>query len=473
MPRSDLFVVTAVASAIVVMASVNRADAANDHADDIVVRFEESRNPIDNPERGFSAPVGLRGGDLARMRVEKDVSLVRIDGRLDQWRDSDLPADYLAALDARLDEARAAGVKVILRFMYNEGPFPNSEPDASLDRILSHIAQLKPSLQRRGDVIAWMEAGFIGAWGEWHSSTHGLDKDDNAKRAVVAALADALPAPRAILLRYPVDIAALFGASFTAQDAANGRPKSRIGHHNDCFLASDTDTGTYERRGRSIAQEKAMIAAYGRFAPIGGETCAVNPPRSECPAALAELAQLGFSELNRGYHPGVLDGWRQGGCYDVIRARLGYRLWVDEARLPRVLTAGRDAVISLRVRNSGFASVHGVRAVYLVLDGPVQRRFRLPVDPRTWTAGSAHEINLVAQLPPDLPTGKYSVAVWLPDAAATLRDDPRYAIQLANDGAWDANSGLNRLVAGVVVRKPKPAALKPAPDPPMALGARR
>ena len=78
-------------------------------------------------------------------------------------------------LNSIFADIREAGVKAIIRFAYNQGPYPDSEPDASKAQILRHIEQLAPLLQNNADVIAWLEAGFIGAWGEWHTSTNGLD----------------------------------------------------------------------------------------------------------------------------------------------------------------------------------------------------------------------------------------------------------------------------------------------------------
>ena len=307
-----------------------------------------------------------------------------------------------------------------------------------------------------------MEAGFIGAWGEWHTSTHGLDRDMTAKRAVLDALLDALPPSRSILLRYPGDLAAFGGAG----------KSSRVGHHNDCFLASESDSGTYGRGERSIGQEKAFVTSVGRHAPVGGETCSVNRPRSDCATALAELEQLGFSELNLGYHPGVLDSWRSGGCFDSIKSRFGYRLWVEQVSVPRSVTAGRYAHINITMRNSGFAAPLTQRPLYLVLDGPVRRTFKLPVDVRKWAPGKSHTIELAAQVPAGLPPGNYTVGLWLPDEAANLRDDPRYAIRLANDSAWDGSTGVNRLVNGIVVKPAPPPAVASTPltERPMGLG---
>src|SRR6185503_20934424 len=107
----------------------------------------------------------------------------------------------LDGLDSNFSDIRDAGVKAIIRFAYNEGPYPDSEPDASKAMILRHIEQLTPLLQKNADIIAWLEAGFIGAWGEWHTSTHGLDNLID-KHDVLQALVAAVP-NRYVQVRYP------------------------------------------------------------------------------------------------------------------------------------------------------------------------------------------------------------------------------------------------------------------------------
>jgi hypothetical protein len=420
-----------------------------------VFRFDITTESLDNPERGFSMPIGLfDSGTMARAKADRGVTMIRVVARIDEWRAQDLSPRALAAVEDRMNEARAAGVKLIWRFAYNEGPYPNSQPDANLDQIKRHIAQLKPLLRKHGDVIAWMEAGFIGAWGEWHSSTNGLDKSVEAKRQVVDALLDALPETRSVQLRYPGDIEAMTGNRFTAREAHTATRKARIGHHNDCFVASDSDQGTYGRASRSIAEEKAFIAQLGLYTPIGGETCGTAPPRSECATAARELELLGFSELNLAYHGGVLESWRRGGCFDEIRSRLGYRLGVDMIILPPVILPGRDARITMKLRNFGYAAPMLRRPVYLVLDGPVRRFFRLPNDPRKWARNATHAIDLIAEIPRDMPVGMYSLALWLPDDSATLAADPRFAVRLANPGVWDRKTGFNRLIESIEIGGP-------------------
>ena len=139
--------------------------------------------------------------------------------------------------------ARTAGIKVILRFQYNDGPI--GAADASRTQILSHLAQLRPVLQANADVIAVMQAGLIGAWGEWHSSTNGLD-ETTQRSAILHGLLDALPTSRMVQVRTPNFVDDLFpGGALTSALAFTGVDRARVGHHNDCFLASNNNFNTY------------------------------------------------------------------------------------------------------------------------------------------------------------------------------------------------------------------------------------
>ena len=71
-------------------------------------------------------------------------------------------------------------------------------------------------------------------------------------------------------------------------------------------------------------------------------------------------------------------------------------------------------------------------------------RYTVDVDPRRWQPGE-HTFSATLSLPADLPPGDYRLALWLPDPAETLRDDPRYAIRFANENTWDAAHGWNVL----------------------------
>ena len=164
-----------------------------------------------NPERGFFTPYEFPGTPgFSPLRATGN-TLVHLNIRLDDWRGTDIPQDALDGLDSNFSDIRDAGVKAIIRFAYNQGPYPDSEPDATKSQILRHIEQLTPLLQKNTDVIAWVEAGFIGAWGEWHTSTNGLDNLTD-KRDILNALLAAIP-NRYVQVRYPANIIEMYPES--------------------------------------------------------------------------------------------------------------------------------------------------------------------------------------------------------------------------------------------------------------------
>jgi hypothetical protein len=86
-----------------------------------------------------------------------------------------------------------------------------------------------------------------------------------------------------------------------------------------------------------------------------------------------------------------------------------------------------------------------LRPVYIVLAGRDGiSSYPIPIDPRRWEPGE-HTFTASATLPASLPAGEYRFALWLPDPASALRDDPRYAIRFANENVWDAEHGWNVL----------------------------
>ena len=73
-------------------------------------------------------------------------------------------------------------------------------------------------------------------------------------------------------------------------NAYDGSHISRTGHHNDCFLASDTDYGTYNAPYSSTnTDEYEYLAQETKYTSMGGKTCNLNPPRSSCDKAKEEL----------------------------------------------------------------------------------------------------------------------------------------------------------------------------------------
>src|SRR5262249_3928699 len=102
-----------------------------------------------NPERGFYVWIDLVNGRDFRYLRGQGLTLGFCSLSLAPFRESVIPQDYLDRLNAGFDAVRRSGIKTIVRFKYADWL---GDADASKERILGHIAQLKPVLQANGDV---------------------------------------------------------------------------------------------------------------------------------------------------------------------------------------------------------------------------------------------------------------------------------------------------------------------------------
>ena len=435
--------------------------------------YTPSTEDIANPERGFMKQSSVfpdQPLDPNKIKaLQPTDSLVWVYIRLDNYRDRRLDQSGLDTIRSVFSAARSKGLKLVIRFAYNPGPGsttdPNlANPDAPIDLVLQHIDQLRPILVENADVTAVLQAGFVGHWGEWHSSKylHPLEH----RKAIVDALLNALPNDRMIQLRYPRYKELFFQGPLTAQQAFSGTDQSRVGHHNDCFLRDLDDGGTYKSTTSQLPKQvstycdgqdeiacwKGYVAQEGQFTPVGGETCQVNPPRTDCPNALQELEMLHWSFINNGYQPDVLNSWVAGGCMETIRRSLGYRLVLREALVSPTIPGG-TMNLNISLRNDGFAAMYNPRPVYLVLLGQTSR-YEIPVtnvDPRRWGPGQEHTLAVTADVPVSIRPGTYRLGLWLPDAYTSLRNNPAYSVRLANTNVWDAATGINILTANLQV----------------------
>lgn len=384
--------------------------------------FAEASGDVRNPDRGFYF-----------WDWNDSASLVLVKLQLGDYCDAaTLPAPVLAATRARLEGHRAAGRRAILRAVYADDAALNrcSLADAeSVSIVEEHIAQLAPLYAEFVDVIAYVEAGFLGMWGEWNSEhapagTALWESQDNRRR-VLRALLDAVPVELAIGVRRP---------RFRDELPFSAAELARIGFHNDCFLASSTDFGTYEPP-RTIEEWKDYINAATPVVPMGGETCNDDPTFTACSNALADLERLRFDYLHEGYSAAVIDRWRSEGCLEEIRRRLGYRVIVRAVESPEGVSAGGALRVRLELENVGFAPPRSTRRFEVVLrttaGGMVTLTPRAPLpDTRSWQPGAIPPFDLVVDLPTDLAAGDHEVRVVLLDDSS---DAPAYALLFAND----------------------------------------
>ena len=431
------------------------------------ILFSPSNEIILNPERGLyevevtGMTVGqitpyekLDVAELATLR-QSCTLLFRYFG-LKQWRTGDLPLQALQNISDDFAAIRAAGLKCIPRFTYSA---EIGEPDAPLPIILRHIEQLKPILRQNKDVIAAMQAGFIGAWGEWHSSISGNESLAN-RTAILTRLLEALPADRMIQVRTPWHKQEVLSLRFDSTSALkpsqafSGSFVARVGHHNDCFLADAGDMGTYWFNNTiDTARAKAYLRLDNRFVPMGGETC--RPSEfSLCSNAVNEMARLRWSFLNSGYDERVIGGFVTGGCMNEIERRLGYRFTALSAEVTSAMMQLGSLQFRLTLTNSGWASPYNRRDVELVMkgksDGKIFRAL-LPVDPRFWLSGDTVSVDVSVGIPTSMSNGLYALFISFPDPEPLLHDNPNYSLRLANENIWDATTGWNRVADSLMI----------------------
>jgi hypothetical protein len=438
--------------------------------------YTTSDEVIANPERGFyhhtethyyadgSGYVPLDLTTLRNFRTQENITQILRLFYLEKFSKQDvIDQHYLDLMQADFRTARAAGVKMIVRFAYalpGDGwPPPTPYGDAPVARVLKQIKQLTPILRQNADVIAVVQAGFVGLWGEGYYTDYFSDPQDPSvvtdqnwadRTAVVMGLLQALPKDRMIQVRTPYMKQRMLGVptgtagALTAAQAYDGSPLARVGHHNDCFLASPDDFGTY--LSDPIELYKDFVAQDTNYVPEGGETCAVNSPRSDWESASAEMARLHFSFLNIEYNRDVLDTW--GDNLTTVKQKLGYRFALTQSTVTTKARPRGDVRVNLQLRNDGWAAPYNPRQVQLVFQND-KHTFKVNVsaDPRRWGAGTTTNLNWKVAAPP-IP-GKYHVSLNLPDPLLSSR--PEYSIRLANDGTWQPSTGYNDLGQTVTV----------------------
>ena len=431
-----------------------------------------------NPERGWHGRRDIKGirnedtRDFSEIKA-KGITLIHSYIRLDNFKEIDvIPTSYLNDLQKAVDSVRANGFKIILRptYVWSETP---SVPEA---RILKHIEQLNAVISKNADVINHLEVGYLGKWGEWHSGRYtdlSSRIDGDTRYRIIKRILDTSPESMPIAMRYPMHIREILEELPVPEgsEPLTKVQRDRLGHHGDCFLFNDDDRGTYARENlwfgnQTLEQQKKyafdFITSYGGNKIMGGETC--SPAIDRIADTQNDMAKLNWTEININFWENAIDLWRKNllpasgndpaeSEFDRISRKLGYRLRLIDASFPMSAKAGSSFTIEANLNNDGFASLIKKRPIYLVFDNGTNRyNIELTnIDPRTWVSGSVVLSLQTVKLPLNMVSGKYKLALWLPDASANLQLRPEYSIRFANTKLWDATKGYNVLTDSLII----------------------
>lgn len=500
-----------VATIIITSCSKKEIAMKNPQADtSTTVTYTESTVDIVNPERGFfqyaeihaSNYIPLSQSLLASYRGSTTIpgatynvscSLVYVEYVLDSFVTSPISADFLTKFDQDCAAARAAGVKLIPRFIYTNTPHAGTcadqsacppYGDAAKSIILNHINQLAPHLQANEDVIAVIQLGFIGLYGENYytdyfgdASGNGqgklLDQNWQDRIDVLKAMLAAVPKDRMVQVRTPQFKerfvygiqASVYSPALTDAEAFTETDKARIGFHNDCFLSGSNDEGTYFDYGNSSSPEADATTALRnyeaydtKYTAVGGETCSnAYTPQNECePTGIAksEFEKFHYSFLNAVYNLDLNNNWVSGGCMDSIKQKLGYRFVLRKAELPTSVSAAGTISVNLTIDNIGYASPYNPRPVQLILRNQTSGKVfvaQFNTDIRKWYTGTINLQQTLA-MPAGITSGNYDLLLNMPDNATSINTNPNYSIQLANNNTWEATTGYNKLQGTLAVK---------------------
>ncbi len=474
-------------------------------AQNVKLTYVESDENFANPERGFYIPLGTKAShfvllDEAKLKTFRSqpqllngatypvkVSLIYRSYELDLFKDKPLSASFLQKLQQDFDAVRNSGLKLILRFAYTntshggdcKDQYGICPPygDAPVQIVLQHIAQLKPLFHKNADVIAVLQQGFIGIWGENYFTDYfgsltndgaGIATDSNwqQRNKVLKKLLWALPPDRMVQVRTPqIKQRYVYGVRSSSgeepmepKEAFTKSDQARIGFHNDCFLSGPDDYGTFYDYGSSASKRdtanyslRKYFEADSRYVAVGGETCDdTYSPENDCePAGHAEkeMRSMHYSYLNASYNNSVNNDWESMGCMRSIEQKLGYRFVLKNATFPKKVKRGANLTVQFEIENKGYASPFNARPVQLILrDSTTGKSIAFEFNTRIqkWFTGSI-VLSQHFEIPASFERGKYELLINLPDPYKNLQKNPAYSIRLANKDLWEEATGYNSL----------------------------
>lgn len=386
------------------------------------------------------------------------------------WHDfleSDINQSMLNHLIDDFRRAREQGVKVIYWPSYwSNGPvYPGmtlqyggqaafqardlGKSDAPTFWIKRHWTQVAPILNANRDVLAWVQIGSMGAWGEGNKSPNGRhDYDNNSPPAAVKEIIDhalgLLDSSIKVSLRYIPALRVMYGSSpVSSTDAHTSVTKARIGGWDDfagaLYGQSDRD----------------FLAAHNLYFPYHGE----GVPGSYSFNSIGGTNGLNFFRSQRwtAFQPFGGDfrsSWEAAGVYDDILRGLGYRHVLLESRIPASVPRGQTLNVILKIKNAGFANVNNLRRAEIVLRNKANNQYTRMVGiadirkgvNRFPDPGTTKDCTLSAAIAGSQAAGNYQVLANFPDPNflnPTNANQRKYSMELMSNNVYDSATAFN------------------------------
>lgn len=454
------------------------------------------RKDVWNPER-FSDITGHLRSESA-IYASDSISLVQSYFYLTGFVGKSLTEDAFKTMDIYFNELRKSGKKAVLRFAYETDFMGRASAGPTLADVLRHMEQLKPYLAQNTDIIQVVQAGFIGAWGEWHGSLHGLENSDDSKRTILEKILWMTPENRMVQIRVP---------AYKNLISKEDKSYNRISFHDDFIIIKphkwDGDMHEGTPYFKQIVEESPYLIVDGEL-PWGTWSMNEDPDNPEAgwivdgKATARQLFLQHYTSLsaihnykerettdkysmmywketpidesflvkNRmpvssNYFKNQDGSSAERSVFDYIRDHLGYRLELQQLNIEGAPSIGKKISFDLSLINRGFSTLFNEHPVYFVLIDQENQvtEFITDTDVNDFQPYNPddkncepllHHIKGEFTIPQNLAKGKYKLGLWIPDGSERLRYNKRYAIRCANGNmAWwsspDNKYGVNIL----------------------------
>lgn len=453
------------------------------------IDYTEAVGTILNPAAGYtntiwavckpdSTPVYSPTGKLVLFFIDIGAFSSGINGG------ADMPLDdaFFEAWHETFGNCRKNGCTVAVRFRYDANGTADPEP-AAFDALLSHIDQLDEHgfFDDIGDMLVYVEAGFVGKWGEQHG---GKYTSLPYKAQLLQRLLEVVPDPVPVTVRTPNIFAEWAGIKLSEINDTElidsltsstycpdiQKYRSRIGLYDDGYMGSDSDLGTYSDR----AAETEWLGRQTLTSYFGGEFSGnlefAQKYDTYLPEnAIPEMYKTHLSYINSNIFQLYKDCTFNENCdvsgvdnsayygssaFDFIRDHLGYRFVLRDSKLTPEVAQGGSARVKFTVENTGFAGIIPECTPYVILEKDGIYTFaRCGTDCRKWRSCTGNDEELELELPADIEAGRWNVYFKVNIGPQWQVEAPdKGAVRFANNGTWNGVLGAN-LLGSIVVTK--------------------
>ncbi len=478
-----LSLLTAASTLPVLPASAETAPLADSGID-----YSEYVGTLSQPACGYTSTVWVncKPGDTPVLDPKGDIVLFFVDigafssgmngttdesGNYTPGTDFDLDETFFNSWLRTLDNARNNGCMVAFRFRYDANGHDDPEP-TSFEQVLSHISQIKNShiLDDNADILAFVESGFVGKWGEQHG---GKYTTPDYKAKLLDAMLDCVPATVPVTVRTPDTFAAWAGiersqlGNFDNADSDNDTAalrylSKRVGLYNDGYMGSDSDLGTYANR----QAETDWLNYVTTDTYFGGEFSGnlewAQKFDTYLPEnAVPEMYKTHLSYINSNIFQLYKDYTFGGSCdvpgvdnsayygqnvFQFIRDHLGYRFVLRDSDLTANAVQGGQVKVKFTTENTGFANpIPKVNAQAILEKDGTYIAAPVDINCNNWRSCSRNEEELDLQLPGSIAPGDWNIYLKLSMGNNGVGDVSKRSVQFANNDVYSSALGANYL----------------------------